>query len=290
MPRSLRIHVPGAFHHVTIRGNHQQAIFRSESDRLMLNDIVARALETCDSRIHAYCWMSNHLHLLVEIGNEPLGTVVRQIASPYARAFQRRLDTTGHLFERRYHSKIVDVDAYLLAVLRYIHLNPVTAHMCATPAEHRWSSHHAYAGGAADRWLTTQFVFSMFGSTRAHAIRAYLQFVACAPPDLEYPLNDDALGGSPISATRSRPPLAPLRNANRTSLEELIAEACLRFGIERMQLFATSRDAYLAQVRGWIASQALKRRIANLSEVARAVGRDRFALRQTMRRYPLEVE
>jgi REP element-mobilizing transposase RayT len=125
MARRLRLHVPGGFYHVTLRGNHQQPIFFAATDRDLLNRIVAEAIAELRARIHAFCWMTNHVHLLVQVSDEPLGRLMHRIASKYARTVQARIATTGHLFERRYHAALVDTDRYLIAVLRYIHLNPV---------------------------------------------------------------------------------------------------------------------------------------------------------------------
>jgi putative transposase len=178
--RPLRIHVAGGFYHVTLRGNHQQDVFREHSDRALLNAVVGRALCRHEAQIHAYCWMSNHLHLLIRVSASPLGPVMRDIASNYARAFQLKMQTSGHLFERRYHATLIDVDAYLLAVLRYIHLNPVAAGLVRKVSEYRWSSHRAYAGGSGEPWLTTDFALAMFAQTRERAHAAYCRFVDSA--------------------------------------------------------------------------------------------------------------
>src|SRR6476659_5606783 len=180
MPRSLRIHVPGGFYHVTLRGNHQQNIFFRDCDRGLLNTIVARALEKFATRLHAYCWMSNHLHLLLQVGAEPLGRSMRQIAAEFARAMQSKLQTTGHFFERRYHATLIDVDSYLLEVVRYIHRNPIEAGITADPAAYPWSSHHEYSGVRAQPWVSTDFVLRMFSADRQRAMAEYRAFIARA--------------------------------------------------------------------------------------------------------------
>src|SRR6187399_2766342 len=155
MPRPPRIHVPNGFYHTTLRGNHRENIFVVDSDRLLLNTIVERALAKHGARIHAYCWMTNHLHLLVQVGKDPLAAPMRQIACEFARRMQAKLQTTGHFFERRYHAKLVDADSYLLELIRYIHLNPVRGGLVESPSQYRWSSHHAYLGTRSEDWVTT---------------------------------------------------------------------------------------------------------------------------------------
>jgi REP element-mobilizing transposase RayT len=287
MPRRPRIHLDNGFYHVTLRGNHQQPIFDVEADRLLLNRILGRVLSQSDARVHAYCWMTNHIHLLVQVGTCPLGVFVRQVASNYARAYQRKLSTTGHLFERRYHAKLVGVDEYLLVLLRYIHLNPVDVKLVRSPSEYRWSSHLAYAGFAVrEPWLTTDFILRMFAPDRAGARAAYRQFVADGDPAWQPEDEPTALELSllpqpgTVKILGFRPPPA----ASSQSFDSLLAEACARFGIQIEDLLSASRDVNVVYARGWIGREAVNRRIANLSEVARALGRDRATLRYAMRR------
>jgi hypothetical protein len=227
--------------------------------------------------------MSNHLHFLLQIGEQPLAHVMRQIASDYARAFQQKLETTGHLFERRYHANLVDVDSYLLELLRYIHLNPVRAGLVRHPADYPWSSHHAYAGRAApESWLTISFALALFApdATRAHV--AYRQFVE-APHAGEFDESIlDLHGVTNLSAAQPVKPVVA-GAASRQTLESLIAEGCARFGIDEVHLKSPSREACIVQARAWIAQEAISRRIATLSAVSRALGRDRATLRFAMR-------
>ncbi len=156
MPRRPRLHVPYGYYHVTLRGNHRQAIFFRDSDRATLELIVAESLELVSARLHAYCWMTNHVHLLVQVSDVPLGRLILRIAGKYARIVQAAMKTTGHLFERRHHAVLVDSDRYLLTLVRYIHMNPVRAKLVDAPwglsvdqpsrvCGHAWQSvgHHA---------------------------------------------------------------------------------------------------------------------------------------------------
>ncbi len=288
MARRLRVHQPGGFYHVTMRGNHQRDIFFADTDRNLLNKIVARAIEKYDVRVHAYCWMTNHIHLLMQVGDEPLAHPMRQIAAEYARAMQLKLNVSGHFFERRYHARLVDVDAYLLTLVRYIHLNPVTAHLVDDAAKYRWSSHHNYTGRRSDSWVTTSFALNMFGSTPDKAVAAYLDFVGSADAKEWQPPSGD-LASASVAAEPRISRAAPLIRV-RQSLDELIAEACKRFDVDPAQLDSPVRDAYLTKVRAWIAAQAGKRKVASLASVARALGRDEATLRYAMRTYPNELD
>jgi putative transposase len=289
MPRRHRIHVPGGFYHVTLRGNHQQNIFRAEADRLLLNKIVARAIEQYDARLHAYCWMSNHLHFLIQVGLEPLARPMRKIAAEFARAMQSNLDTTGHFFERRYHATLIEATDYLFTVLRYIHRNPVAAGISKGPDDYRWSSHHAYAGRRHEPWLCTSFILEKFAPEPREAARAYARFVALDAEDLSSPFPEGAfIFGSDEFIKRIRGSGRREQSAQR--LQELIAEACGRFEVERAQVESPLRNPYLTKVRAWIAHQAVSRRVANRSQVARALGRSEGTLRAAILRYPNELE
>src|SRR6187551_3554571 len=124
MPRKPRLHVDGGFYHVILRANHRQTIFFTSADRTLFAELVAENIERFGMRVHAFCWMSNHVHLLMQVGSLPLAKAMMRIAGRFARHMQRSLRTTGHFFERRYRAILVDADEYLLELVRYIHLNP----------------------------------------------------------------------------------------------------------------------------------------------------------------------
>jgi REP element-mobilizing transposase RayT len=285
MPRRRRIHVPGGFYHITLRGNHAQPIFHHSADHALLNKIVARALEKYGARLHAYCWMSNHLHFLMQVGDAPLAGPMRQIASEFARAMQLKLTTNGHFFERRYHATLIESTDYLFTVLRYIHRNPVAAGISVTPCGYRWSSHHAYAGRRQEPWLTSAFILEKFAPDRATAIQAYSDFMAAEPDELASPFPEGAfVFGSDAFIESIRGVSREARS--RQQLGELISEACRRFEVEPERLTSPVRDRYLTKVRAWIAHQAGERGVANRSEVARALGRSEGALRRAILMYP----
>ncbi len=164
MPRPRRLHVPGGLYHAVLRGNHRQAIFCDGDDYLGFEEIVAHALDRYGASLFAYCWMTNHVHLAIRVADAPLGAVMSIVASRYARAKQRSLSTTGHLFERRYRARLVDADRYLLALVRYIHLNPVRARMVTDPRDYPWSSHRAYLGAPCPPWLRIEPVLGVLGT------------------------------------------------------------------------------------------------------------------------------
>jgi putative transposase len=289
MPRSLRLHVPGAFYHITLRGNHRRTIFFSRHDRLLFEELTAEALERFAARLHAYCWMTNHVHMLIQVGDIPLGRLMLQIAGRYARTVQRYLQTTGHLFEKRYYPVLVDADEHLLALLRYIHLNPVRAQMVRHPCAYPWSSHRAYLGRVTQPWLTTDFALRMFHVERERAVEAYARFVdqavgsPCASPLLQCNSTDKRILGSDDFAASLLG--ASWKPRSRTTLSELIGIACQEFAVTEDALRSPSCQRLLTKARAWVAHQAVIQRIASLSTVARHFNRSDAALRQGIKHH-----
>ena len=288
MARKARLHVAGGLYHVTLRGNHRQRIFFQDPDRVALESFVADAVVRHGSRVHAYCWMTNHIHLLVQVGAEPLGRIMQSIASRYARLAQRRAGTTGHLFERRYHALLVDTESYLLALVRYIHLNPVRGGLVGDPSAYPWSSHRCYLGLESRPWLVTECALGMLAPEPRRAINAYRNFVAQAlaqPPvspiagvdrcDVRV-LGDEAFIRRLPKAVDARP--------TRISLDDLITQVCREFAASPADLASASRSRTLNRVRAEILRRALDGRVATCSEVARRFGRSAAALCQLANR------
>lgn len=274
-------------YHVTLRGNHQQDIFFTDADRDRLSKLFSAALAHQGARLHAYCYMTNHIHAVIQVGEKPLGPLILRIASRYARVTQEGLATTGHLFEKRYHSVLVDAESYFKVLLRYIHLNPVAAGLVRSPDEYPWSSHHAYIGRRREDWLTTDFGLSFFGSDASRAVQAYRRFVdeALETEQMDSPMNhlnesDNRILGSDAFA-QTLLGVAWKPRSQRT-LDDLLVEACELFNASAEELRSASRVSRLVVARVWIAVQAQSGRIASLSAVARFLNRDESSLRRAV--------
>lgn len=294
MARALRLHVPGGIYHVTLRGNHRQPIFFSTGDRDLLDRLVERALTDYGARLHAYCWMTNHIHMLIQVGEKPLGTIMLKIAGSYARTAQQHLETTGHLFERRYHALLVDADAYLLTLLRYIHFNPVRAGLTDDPVAYPWSSHATYLGVRKQHWVTTGFALGLFGTNQGVARSRYREFTREAGADKwgtgDLKPNDrdcHVLGSDEFTShlrQHSRPP------AERQSLGSLIDECTRRFGLSKSALASACRNRRVSMARAWLARQVAESGIATISAVARELGRSEAAIRRLLQRHLGDAE
>jgi len=164
MGRPLRIEYPGAFYHITARGNEQRDIYKSRADRDRFLGYLESASERYGAVIHVWCLMSNHYHLLIETPAGNLSQIMRHINGAYTNYFNIKRKRAGHLFQGRYKAILVDRDAYALELSRYIHLNPVRAGMSQRPEEHAWSSYRNYIGQQeAPGWLHCGEILGHFG-------------------------------------------------------------------------------------------------------------------------------
>jgi putative transposase len=156
MARPLRIEFPGAVYHVTARGDRREDIFVDDEDRLALLEVVAQALSRFDAQMLAYCLMDNHYHFVLHTRRANLSLLMRHINGVCTQTYNRRHNKVGHLFQGRFKAILVDRDAYLLEVCRYVDLNPVRARMVRKPGSWAWSSYRAHTGEApAPVWLDT---------------------------------------------------------------------------------------------------------------------------------------
>ena len=179
MARPLRVEYPGAIYHITSRGNARQTIFRADEDRNAFFDVLAKAADRFNWLCHAYCLMGNHYHLLIETLDPTLSRGMRHLNGVYTQAFNRRHKRAGHLLQGRYKAILVEKDAHLLELARYIVLNPVRARRVRSCKDWRWSSYRATAGlEPPPAFLTTSWVLSQFAETVAKAQSRYRRFVS----------------------------------------------------------------------------------------------------------------
>ena len=138
MARPLRITYPGAFYHITSRGNERKNIFKSQRDREQFLIYLESATERYGAKIHVYCLMSNHYHLLLETPLANLSQIMRHINGAYTTYFNIKRERAGHLFQGRYKAILVEMDEYAQELSRYIHLNPVRAGIAEMPEQYPW--------------------------------------------------------------------------------------------------------------------------------------------------------
>ncbi len=184
MARPLRIQYPGAFYHVTNRGNERKPIFKDDVDRARFLEILSQSLGIYQVVLHAFVMMTNHYHLLVETPLGNLAEFMRHFNITYTSHFNRQHNRVGHLFQGRYKSVLVDKDSYLVMLSKYIHLNPVKVRgMLTKPVpeqvayltDYRWSSLPGYINsrGKVD-FVEYGQVLSVYGGANASGRKRYL--------------------------------------------------------------------------------------------------------------------
>ena len=177
MARKPRLHISGGFYHVMLRGNGGQQIFFSDEDRLYFENLIEEGIKRYQHRIHAYCWMNNHVHLAIQVANVTLSKIIQNLSFRYTRWINKRESRIGHLFQGRYKAILIDADIYLLELVRYIHLNPVRARLVSAPEDYPWSGHLGYLGKQIKSWLTVDWVLSQLAKNKGVARRQYQEFV-----------------------------------------------------------------------------------------------------------------
>lgn len=178
MTRPLRLEFAGALYHVTSRGDRREDIFECDDDREDWLELLGSVCQRFNWVVHAFCQMSNHYHVLIETVDGNLSRGMRQLNGEYTQRFNRRHGKVGHLFQGRYKAILVQKEAYLLELSRYVVLNPLRARMVDAVEMWPWSSYPMMAGlTEAPIWLDCDWLLTQFGSQRSEAFAAYQRFV-----------------------------------------------------------------------------------------------------------------
>ncbi len=207
MPRKLRFFLPDIPVHVVQRGRSREAVFFDEEDYKAYLTWLLDAAEKYQCRIHAYCLMTNHVHLLLS-PTDPDGVtrLMQFIGRHYVPYINRKYGRSGSIWEGRYKSSLVDAESYLLACMRYIELNPVAANMVSNAALYPWSSYQRNAEGKADRLVSPHAVYQSLGSGKSR-LRAYADLFSAHQDDISK-INDEMRKswqtGTPLGGDRFR--------------------------------------------------------------------------------------
>ena len=180
MPRKSRIDAPGALHHIIARGIERRPIFDDDEDRDNFLNRIRTVLQETQTACYAWALIPNHFHLLLRTGAASITTVMRRILTGHALWYNRRHHRCGHLFQNRYKSVLCQEDAYLLELVRYIHLNPLRAGIVPdlkTLERYPYCGHSVIMEKIANDWQDADNVLRLFGQKSGSAMRAYREFV-----------------------------------------------------------------------------------------------------------------
>ena len=256
MARPLRIEYAGALYHVTSRGNERGKIFFTKTDYRKFIEYLVHIKVKFGVIIHSYVLMTNHYHLLIETPDKNLCKIMHYLNSSYTTYINIKRIRSGHLFQGRYKSIVVDKDNYLLELSRYMHLNPVRADMVKRPEQYPYSSYQAYMAGA-DEIVTVTAVLSVLSKNIIEARDKYKFFVeSCLGEQIESPFNKVYGGmmlGSPAFIKETQKHIEDdLLNKEETShkkalqsshgFDSIISVVCCRHGVERGTILNSLRN------------------------------------------------
>jgi len=246
MPRQARLDIAGALHHIMLRGINKSVIFEGDQDRIRFLERLGQTVIEGKCTVYAWVLMSNHVHILFKSGKSGISDVMRKLLTWYALYFNRLHHRTGHLFENRYKSILCDEENYLLALVRYIHLNPVRAGIIRTLEEldrYAWSGHQAIVGEVKHPWMDTETVLSQFGKTKKKAITEYRRFVQ---EDIGKGRNTVLTGGGLI---RSHGGWSQVLSMKRKGLKEETDERILGNGDFVQEILKEAEEKHLRQLK-----------------------------------------
>ena len=289
MSRRSRLHVPEGVYYVIQRSNARQPIFTEPADYATFERLLSTMLVRCRVRVHAYCWELDAIRMIVQISDMPVGRLMQRLSSQYARRVHRRQGESGHLFQQRYQALLIDPDAYLLKLIRYLHLLPLRAGKVASPDDYELSSHRTYLGTGNVPWLTTNVALRMLAQRPDQARQAYRRLMFDSiPPEEE--LNFDRGGPEDPRVLGDRQFMTNIPRNQRVhrstySLEQVIDTVSCTLGLERSEVLSRSRQRRLALARALITWYATERGVATLAEVSRRLQRDPSTLFVAVERY-----
>ena len=228
--------------------------------------------------------MTNHIHIAIEVDRVPLSSILHNVCSRYASWFNRKYSRTGHLFERRYRSGLIETNDSACRLVRYIHLNPVQAGLVADPSDYLWCSHRGYVGGTSVPWLETRRVLALFGESAAAARRHFSEYVTQETGEiagvqdelhlttlLEDERQEDPAGG--LTSAMGDGPLGP-PIWQLASLDELLEAVTAHEKVDLSGLLGRSQKRTLAEARAIAAYLARRCQRISTGKIAGALKRD----------------
>jgi len=267
MPRQSRIDTAGALHHVICRGIDRQKIFTDKNDYLLFLKRLADLLIETGTSCFAWALIPNHFHLLLQTGNVPISLLMKRLLTGYAVNFNRRHNRYGHLFQNRYKSILCQEDAYLLELVRYIHLNPLRAKLVSeygSLAGYPYCGHGAIMGRRKIEWQDTQYVLGLFGNEASTVMREYSRFVKSG---IEQGRRPDLTGGGLL---RSHGGWTGIRALKETGDYQKGDERILGDGTFVSEVLEKAeerfREVYRLRARGYNLDTLIKR-VAEITQV-----------------------
>ena len=274
MARRPRVFAAGLLYHVIVRGNQRRKTFRHDDDYQAYLDRLEKYRTQCQVRIYAYCLMPNHVHLLVETGSTPLAKFMQGLQQSYTQYFNRRYRKVGHLFQGRYKAIICDRDKYLLALVRYIHLNAVRAKLATRPERYRYSGHNSYLTDGTAKIVETTAVLKLMGGKKAYE-RFVLAGMGEDHNEAYYAVEDQRfLGEAGFGEEISREAEEISKPKRKKPLETMFKEVARRVKAAPELMRSRDRRWDISHKRAEAVAILVREYGYGVSEVAKYLGRD----------------
>ena len=288
MARPQRYHVPGAFYHVMLRGNDGQPIFFSDKERCRMCLLIQEGVERYGHRIHAFCLMGNHIHLLIQVAEIPLSRIIHNLAFRYSQFINKRHKKIGHLFQGRYKAILIDDSTYFLRLLRYIHMNPVRAQMIKEPGEYTWSGHSAYLGNMESTWLTTEHGLAKFADRIGIARSRYQEYLLLKESEdglkeLRKGFNEGQILGDDNFLEKVQN-ITNKKPEEEVSLDIILKAISQVYSLDTSSLASPLQTKHLSLARG-AAAKFAKQNGYSLEELAKTFNRDASSLGRLMKSF-----
>ena len=175
MPRIARQKSQTGIYHAMLRGINRQNIFEDDEDRTKFLETVNECRKISGYKLFGYCLMGNHIHMLIKEEKEPIELIFKRIGARYVYWYNWKYQRSGHLFQDRFRSEVVEDDGYFLTVLRYILQNPVKAGLTTNVSEYKWSSYNDYIQG--DGITDIEFVLDIFALSKEKSIERFTEYI-----------------------------------------------------------------------------------------------------------------
>lgn len=286
MPRRARVFVAGAIYHVYCRTARREPVFADSSEAAKFVEILRKVKQQDNFAILAWCLMPNHYHLVLRTAEVPLWRSMRLIQGCFAQEHNLRHGTLGSLWQERFKARVIDSQAYLGQVLAYVHLNPVTARLAASPGAWRWSGHRELLSPGGATLVDVDEAWLLLGKTVGEARKAYRSWLTAVR---KAPLPAEPMGsvpwwqrGSPddekLVVPGERPRVDALgvssvRNRPRLDVETYLARAAAGEGLSIERLGSPVRDQATVRAREAIVLVGVERYGLRCRDLAAALGR-----------------
>lgn len=286
MARRPRLFAPGILYHVIVRGNYRQKTFLNGRDYEAYLERLARYRKRFGVTVYAYCLMSNHVHLLLETGSDPLSKFMQGLQQSYTQYFNRKHHKVGHLFQGRYKAIVCEKDEYLLTLVRYIHLNPIRAKLVQRLDDYRYSGHPEYCGVRASEALETSRVLNMLGGRRSYQ-RFIQEGLRDGHREEYYDVKDQRFLGEErfIEKLKARVDEEPETPRSKKTAMIAFRHAARALEVDPEVLSGVDRSWKVSRYRALVGYVLIRRLGYKLKDVAKCLGRDIATVSSLISRY-----